>query len=106
VPSRRSDRAMSSGMPIAGGDIPVSYDRFRNRVTFPITDLNSSNAPDVCLDVRSGREALMHPLGYAAGKWTWKSWYRNYRRFCYRQRRKSGCVTNRPDATGMAPTYA
>jgi len=29
----------ASGMLIAGDDIPVSYDRFRNRVTFPITDL-------------------------------------------------------------------
>ena len=29
----------TSGMLIAGDDIPVAYDRFRNRVTFPITDL-------------------------------------------------------------------
>ncbi|MFN3868894.1 MAG: DNA primase [Hyphomicrobiaceae bacterium] len=28
-----------SGMLIAGDDIPVAYDRFRNRVTFPIQDL-------------------------------------------------------------------
>lgn len=30
---------IESGMLIAGDDIPVSYDRFRNRVMFPITDL-------------------------------------------------------------------
>lgn len=29
----------TSGMLIAGDDIPVAYDRFRNRVTFPIHDL-------------------------------------------------------------------
>src|SRR6478735_7925552 len=29
----------SSGMLISGEDIPVAYDRFRNRVMFPITDL-------------------------------------------------------------------
>ena len=29
----------TSGMLIAGDDIPVPYDRFRNRVMFPITDL-------------------------------------------------------------------
>ncbi len=29
----------TSGMLIAGDDIPVSYDRFRHRVMFPITDL-------------------------------------------------------------------
>ncbi|MGE3065445.1 MAG: DNA primase [Hyphomicrobiaceae bacterium] len=29
----------ASGMLIAGEDIPVSYDRFRNRVMFPISDL-------------------------------------------------------------------
>ena len=28
-----------SGMLIAGADIPVAYDRFRNRVMFPITDM-------------------------------------------------------------------
>ncbi|MEZ5842435.1 MAG: DNA primase [Hyphomicrobiaceae bacterium] len=32
-----ADMALS-GMLIAGDDIPVSYDRFRNRVTFPIRD--------------------------------------------------------------------
>jgi DNA primase len=30
---------VSSGMLIAGDDIPVAYDRFRHRVMFPITDL-------------------------------------------------------------------
>ena len=30
---------VSSGMLIGGDDIPVPYDRFRNRVMFPITDL-------------------------------------------------------------------
>ena len=30
---------VSAGMLIAGDDIPVSYDRFRHRVMFPITDL-------------------------------------------------------------------
>jgi DNA primase len=29
----------ASGMLVAGDDIPVSYDRFRHRITFPITDL-------------------------------------------------------------------
>jgi DNA primase len=29
----------ASGMLVAGEDVPVSYDRFRNRVMFPITDL-------------------------------------------------------------------
>lgn len=33
-----ADMALS-GMLIAGDDIPVAYDRFRNRVTFPILDL-------------------------------------------------------------------
>ena len=28
-----------SGMLISGDDIPVAYDRFRNRVMFPITDM-------------------------------------------------------------------
>jgi DNA primase len=30
---------VASGMLVAGEDIPVSYDRFRHRITFPITDL-------------------------------------------------------------------
>ena len=30
---------VASGMLVAGDDIPVSYDRFRHRITFPITDL-------------------------------------------------------------------
>jgi DNA primase len=30
---------IASGMLIGGADIPVSYDRFRNRVMFPITDM-------------------------------------------------------------------
>ena len=30
---------IASGMLIGGADIPVAYDRFRNRVMFPITDL-------------------------------------------------------------------
>ena len=33
------DEMVQSGMLIAGDDIPVAYDRFRNRVMFPITDL-------------------------------------------------------------------
>jgi DNA primase len=33
------DDMIASGMLIAGDDIPVSYDRFRNRLIFPITDL-------------------------------------------------------------------
>ncbi|MEQ1711515.1 MAG: DNA primase, partial [Hyphomicrobium sp.] len=33
------DEMTQSGMLIAGDDIPVAYDRFRNRVMFPITDL-------------------------------------------------------------------
>jgi DNA primase len=33
------DDMISSGMLIGGDDIPVAYDRFRNRVMFPITDL-------------------------------------------------------------------
>lgn len=32
---------IASGMLIGGDDIPVSYDRFRNRVMFPITDLKN-----------------------------------------------------------------
>jgi DNA primase len=35
---RQGDMA-ASGMLIAGDDIPVSYDRFRHRLIFPITDL-------------------------------------------------------------------
>ncbi len=30
---------IETGMLIAGDDIPVPYDRFRDRVMFPITDL-------------------------------------------------------------------
>ncbi len=33
------EEMIASGMLIGGPDIPVAYDRFRNRVTFPITDL-------------------------------------------------------------------
>ena len=33
------EEMIASGMLIGGGDIPVAYDRFRHRVTFPITDL-------------------------------------------------------------------
>lgn len=33
------DEMITSGMLIGGDDIPVAYDRFRNRVTFPITDM-------------------------------------------------------------------
>ncbi|MDP4339997.1 DNA primase, partial [Escherichia coli] len=33
-----ADEMNLSGMLISGPDIPVSYDRFRNRVMFPITD--------------------------------------------------------------------
>lgn len=33
------DEMIASGMLIGGDDIPVAYDRFRNRVTFPITDM-------------------------------------------------------------------
>ena len=32
---------IASGMLISGDDIPVAYDRFRNRVIFPITDLKN-----------------------------------------------------------------
>jgi DNA primase len=34
-----NEEMIVSGMLIGGEDIPVSYDRFRNRVMFPITDL-------------------------------------------------------------------
>jgi DNA primase len=34
-----NDDMIASGMLIGGADIPVSYDRFRNRVMFPITDM-------------------------------------------------------------------
>jgi DNA primase len=34
-----TDDMIAAGVLIAGDDIPVSYDRFRNRVIFPITDL-------------------------------------------------------------------
>jgi DNA primase len=33
------DQMIEAGLLIAGDDIPVSYDRFRDRVMFPITDL-------------------------------------------------------------------
>jgi DNA primase len=33
------EEMIASGMLIGGADIPVAYDRFRHRVTFPITDL-------------------------------------------------------------------
>ncbi|MAS41183.1 MAG: DNA primase [Porticoccaceae bacterium] len=33
------EEMITSGMLIGGDDIPVAYDRFRHRVTFPITDL-------------------------------------------------------------------
>jgi DNA primase len=33
------EEMIASGMLIGGDDIPVAYDRFRHRVTFPITDL-------------------------------------------------------------------
>ncbi len=33
------EELIASGMLIGGDDIPVAYDRFRHRVTFPITDL-------------------------------------------------------------------
>lgn len=36
-----ADDMIASGMLIAGDDIPVSYDRFRHRVIFPITDLKN-----------------------------------------------------------------
>jgi DNA primase len=35
----RPDEMIASGMLIGGDDIPEPYDRFRNRVMFPITDL-------------------------------------------------------------------
>jgi len=34
-----AEEMVTSGMLIGGDDIPVAYDRFRHRVTFPITDL-------------------------------------------------------------------
>jgi DNA primase len=34
-----NEEMIASGMLIGGEDIPVAYDRFRNRVIFPITDL-------------------------------------------------------------------
>ena len=34
-----ADQMIEAGMLIAGDDIPVSFDRFRDRVMFPITDL-------------------------------------------------------------------
>jgi DNA primase len=36
-----NEEMITSGMLIGGDDIPVSYDRFRNRVMFPITDLKN-----------------------------------------------------------------
>lgn len=33
------DQMVEAGLLIAGSDIPVSYDRFRHRIIFPITDL-------------------------------------------------------------------
>jgi DNA primase len=33
------DELVTSGMLVSGKDVPVSFDRFRNRVIFPITDL-------------------------------------------------------------------
>ena len=35
------DEMVQSGLLIAGEDIPVSYDRFRHRIIFPITDLKN-----------------------------------------------------------------
>jgi DNA primase catalytic core len=35
----RTEDMAASGMLISGEDIPVSYDRFRNRLIFPITDM-------------------------------------------------------------------
>ena len=35
----KAEEMIASGMLIGGDDIPVAYDRFRHRVTFPITDL-------------------------------------------------------------------
>lgn len=29
---------------------------------------------------------VMHPLGYPAGTWTWRSWYRNFRHFNNRRK--------------------
>jgi DNA primase len=36
-----TEEMITSGMLIGGDDIPVAYDRFRNRVMFPITDLKN-----------------------------------------------------------------
>jgi DNA primase len=36
-----TEEMIASGMLIGGDDIPVAYDRFRNRVMFPITDLKN-----------------------------------------------------------------
>jgi DNA primase len=36
-----TDEMITSGMLIGGDDIPVAYDRFRNRVMFPITDMKN-----------------------------------------------------------------
>jgi DNA primase len=35
----KTEEMIASGMLIGGDDIPVAYDRFRHRVTFPISDL-------------------------------------------------------------------
>lgn len=35
------DQMVEAGLLIAGSDIPVSYDRFRDRVIFPITDIKN-----------------------------------------------------------------
>ena len=35
----------ASGMLIAGDDIPVSYDRFRHRVMFPIRTSRAASSP-------------------------------------------------------------
>ena len=38
-PDFKVEEMIASGMLIGGDDIPVAYDRFRHRVTFPIADL-------------------------------------------------------------------